>query len=438
MNRILCVILVLIFGSCQNDKTNKGEKFTDNLTDLENEIIQVFSDVDSLLAIDNGRFWNNKLSGPIILIEPESRVFYSNENNATKDFKPIHSIFTDTLPSEVIIANTAIDWEGKRWSMVMLPLPKDETSRNNLIIHELFHRLQPSIGFDNLQEMDNSHLDTYNGRLLLKLELEALEEALKSGDHDTRLRHIENALMFRKRRQNSPAIRSAENSLELNEGLAEYTAIMLSRRNADEMKAHLIQDKSDFYSNPTFVRSFAYHTIPIYGYILSSIKPNWHLELYRDTDLSAYLIKAFGIDDPKDLSVDRIVEQFDYNYSQIEMEETQREKIRIERITKFKIKFTEKPTLELPFQNMKIAFDPRNITPIENLGMVYPNLSITDNWGILTVDNGALLASDWSKVTVSEPIMVSDSLVKGDGWQLKLNPEWIVKATDKEYKLVIK
>jgi len=55
-----------------------------------------------------------------------------------------------------MVANTAFDWNDKRWSMIMLPLPKDNVSRNNLIIHELFHRVQPGIGFEKIQEADNS------------------------------------------------------------------------------------------------------------------------------------------------------------------------------------------------------------------------------------------------------------------------------------------
>jgi hypothetical protein len=435
MKRILYILILLVLGSCQNNKVRHTDKTNNNLTEVEKRIAQTFSDVDSLLKIDNGKFWNKELYGPIIFIEPETRVFYANENNADNSFEKIGNIYKDSLPADVNIANTALNWNNKRWTMVMLPLPTDRNSRNNLIIHELFHRIQPTIGFENLQEMDNGHLDTYDGRLLLKLELEALEKALLTNDKIERLNHIQNALTFRSQRHKTEDVKKAENALELNEGLAEYTGIMLSGRNASEMKTHLSESKSNFYTNPTFVRSFAYQTIPNYGYLLSSKKTNWHREINSDSNLTDYFTNAFGIEIPKDKSIVNITKEFDYNFQQIQEEENEREKLRIERIANLKSKFLEKPTLELPFRNMNISFDPRNITPLENVGTVYPNLRVTDDWGILTVENGALLASDWSKVTVSAPNEISDELVSGDGWKLELSSEWKVQNTGTQFKL---
>jgi hypothetical protein len=435
MKIFIPILLLAFIFSCQNNKSDKSNPLSNGLSELENEIRQTFSAVDSLLAIDNGKFWQKQLYGPIIMIDPESRLFYANENNHHEDFKKVGPIYTDTMPQDMMVANTAFDWEDKRWSMIMLPLPKDKVSRNNLVIHELFHRIQPSIGFEQIQEISNTHLDTYEGRLLLKLELQALEEALKSKDDTERIKHIENALTFRNRRQTSPDIKNAENSLELNEGLAEYTAIMLSGRKPHELKSHLIESKNEFYLNPTFVRSFAYHTIPIYGYLLSSEKPNWHKEIDIDTNLSDYFVKNFDVVVDNSVPIQEIIEPFEYNYEKIVAEESERERKRLEKIEKLKRKFTQAPILELPFQNMNISFDPRNITPLESLGTVYPNLRVTDNWGMLTVTNDALLAIDWSKVTVSEPDEISNELVKGDGWQLELAEGWKVEKTDGKYKI---
>jgi len=438
MNKVLYILIFIVFSSCLNDKSKQSDKSTDNLTVQEKLISQSFSDVDSLLTIDNGKFWGKNLYGSLIFIEPKTRVFYSNENNATNSFNAVGSMYKDTLPNDINIANTAIDWNNKRWSMVMLPLPTEKISRNNLIIHELFHRLQPEIGYESLQELDNGHLDIYNGRLLLRLELQALEEALKSSEETIKLNHIKNALAFRRKRHETIEIKKAENSLELNEGLAEYTAIMLSGRGENDMRKHLIESKNNFYTNPTFVRSFAYQTIPIYGYLLSSMKPNWHKEIDRNTNLIEYFIDAFQIESNDIKSIEQVAEQNNYQYQLIVKEETEREEKRIEKIAQLKTKFIESQTLELPFQNMNISFDPRNITPLEDFGTVYPNLRVTDNWGILTVENGALLASNWSKVTVSEPTEISNELVKGDGWQLELNIEWKVEKIDNKFKLIKK
>jgi len=36
--------------------------------------------------------------------------------------------------------------------------------------------------------------------------------------------------------------------------------------------------------------------------------------------------------------------------------------------------------------------------PIENKGTVYPNIRVTDKWGILSVDSGALMSINWDKI----------------------------------------
>lgn len=432
MSKIFYAVILIVLGACQNKKTKPFENSHLHLTEEERTILQTFSDVDSLLDIDSGKFWNKEIYGPILFIDPATRVFYSNTNNAYKSFYQIGTIYTDTLPPDMNIANTAIDWDNKRWSMVMLPLPSEKTARNNLVIHELFHRLQPEIGFENFHESENGHLDTYQGRLLLRLELEALDKALHGPE---RSEHIQNALYFRGKRQKTNEMKDAENTLELNEGLAEYTATMLSGRNVDQMKSYLRQSKTEFLSNPTFVRSFAYQTVPFYGYLLSFNHPNWHKEIKANTNLTDFFIRAFQTDIDMDRSLKEVDKQYGYGYQRIENEEMEREKKRIEKIAKLKDKFIEGPTLELSFLHMNISFDPRNITPLENLGTVYPNLKIIDDWGILTVENGALMASDWSKVIVTAPTLIEDGIVEGDGWKLELEPKWMVIQRDAEYTL---
>jgi len=46
--------------------------------------------------------------------------------------------------------------------------------------------------------------------------------------------------------------------------------------------------------------------------------------------------------------------------------------------------------MKIFLENMSISFDPRNLVPLDDVGTVYPNLRITDNWQILSVDSGAL------------------------------------------------
>jgi hypothetical protein len=79
---------------------------------------------------------------------------------------------------------------------------------------------------------------------------------------------------------------------------------------------------------------------------------------------------------------------------------------------------------------MNVSFDPGNLIPLENYGTVYPNLRITDNWGILTVEGGALLSSDWTKVIVTVPEESNTNKVRGKGWTLELKSDQYVIIRD--------
>jgi hypothetical protein len=81
---------------------------------------------------------------------------------------------------------------------------------------------------------------------------------------------------------------------------------------------------------------------------------------------------------------------------------------------------------------MHVQFDPRNLQPLGDAGTVYPNLRISDDWGILDTKNGALMKPDWSAVIVVAPPASTGSSLKGDGWTLELKPGWkIVPGTRK-------
>jgi len=319
--------------------------------------------------------------------------------------------------------------------MVKLPLPEDKASRGSLIFHELFHRIQPKIGFDSLYQKDNKHLDTYIGRVLLKLELETLKTALDAKNNNSLKLHLSNALTFRSLRQSNNKKKEAENSLEINEGLAEYTGAMFSGRNNEEMKNHFKSNIDKFYKNETFVRSFAYQTIPVYGYLLTNSKKNWHKEINKYTNLTDYFIASFEADVSKK-TYQQVASNDQYRLEEIEKNETIRENEKLKKLKDYKETFLQKPTLQINFIKMSISFNPNNISPLENFGTVYPTLRVTDNWGVLTVTKGALLSSNWSNVIVTEPQKISNIIVEGDGWKLELNESWEVKKTGRKYSLL--
>ena len=105
--------------------------------------------------------------------------------------------------------------------------------------------------------------------------------------------------------------------------------------------------------------------------------------------------------------------------------------------TEYKDKFIEQPHLEISFQKMNASFDPRNIIPLEDKGTVYPKIRITDNWGILTVTNGALMSPGWDKISVRIPTQFREANVIGDGWILELNQGFIVQKDSASHNYIL-
>lgn len=425
-------IITLLFMFIQSSFGQKISTFQDSIATYFNEI--------KVEANKHQQMWATDLYGPMLLVNPNSRQLFANFSDTAGILKQDGKIYSGILPNEINIANTAINWNGRRWAMIMLPLPVNKQDRINLLAHELFHVSQPSLGFQ-LFNTENNHIDQKDGRIYLRLELEALKKIIQTTNEIERKTHLTNALTFRKYRYSLyPGADTTENLLELNEGLAEYTGSVISGRNEKQSIEHFMQSINSFLSNPTFVRSFAYQTIPIYGYLLDNTKKGWNREITIKTNLTDYFIKVFDISLPNDLkkTTDLILNQ--YNGEVIISEEKTREEKTKKLIAEYKSKFITQPHFELVFEQMNVSFDPRNIMPIEDKGTVYPNIRVTDNWGILTVENGALMSSNWDKISVTIPVKNENKNISGDGWTLELKDGYSVTKNENtgNYKLTKK
>ncbi|MDR2972956.1 MAG: hypothetical protein LBU83_13705 [Bacteroidales bacterium] len=404
---------------------------------VPDDIPTIFSEIKSATK-KNKSLWDKDLYGAILLIDPQTRQIFANEPDETGLLKPDGSIYTGILPENISFANTAIDWNGKSWAMICLPLPEDEYERIDLLSHELFHKAQPSLGFT-LNNADNNHLDLKDGRIYIRLELEALKRAIQSSSEEEKQQHLTDALVFRKYRNLLyPETDAIENLLELNEGIASYTGLIISGRNEKQSTEYIVNGINYFYNYPTFVRSFAYFTIPAYGYLLYNKDKNWNKNIKNTTDLADFFTKAFNINVSTDLAKTVEIISDNYNGKSIIQEETDREENNRKIIAEYKSKFIEMPHFELQFENMSISFDPRNIMGLEDKGTVYPNIRITDKWGILTVENGALMSPNWDKITITNPINTENKKISGDGWTLELSDGYILEKeeTNGNYKLI--
>ncbi|MGH1516624.1 hypothetical protein [Chryseobacterium sp. JK1] len=406
------IIIALLFLGIESIKAQERRRLKDS--------ISIFFDDIKTASKKNIRLWNKDLYGPMMIVNPKTREIFANESDTANTLKLNGGIYSGALPARINIANTAINWNGKRWAMIMLPLPEQKQNRINLLAHESFHRIQPSLGFT-LNNTENNHLDQKNGRIYLRLELEALKKAIQARSRGDQQQYLTDALTFRKYRHalysNSA---ETENSLELNEGIAEFTGVIVSGRNKAQTKAFFLNGIDDFFKNPTFVRSFAYHTVPVYGYLLYRKNSDWNKKVTAKTDLTDVFINEFAINIPANLEtkIDEISNR--YNGAAIIDEETVREEKTKALIAEYKALFIDRPHFEIKFEKMNVSFDPRNIVPIDNKGTVYPTIRVTDLWGVLTVEKGALMSPNWDRISISNPVAIDGKKISGDGWKLDL------------------
>jgi hypothetical protein len=410
---------------------------TAQITDVPTETVSGYFDAIREATRPYNSLWDKDLYGGLLLVNPNTREVFANEPDKNGALTKDGEIYKGILPYEINIANTAIEWNGNKWAMVILPLPEDKIHRISLLAHELFHVIQPELDFV-IPGTDNGHLDTKNGRIYLRLELEALKSSVLAQTKKDKIEHLTNALIFRKyRNQLFPETALAENSLELNEGLAEYTGQTVSGLNRHEnAKEHFTKNINQFVKFPTFVRSFAYQTIPVYGYLLSDIKKEWNKEITNQTNLAEYFIKSFQIKLPNDLKLAISTIESKYNAEIILSEETEREEKNNKLIAEYRTKFVIHAHFDILLEQTSISFNPTNLISLDSLGTVYPTMRITDKWGILTVENGALLSPKWKKVTLSEPAEITEQRITGDGWTLELKQGYILLKENQNYVLI--
>lgn len=390
------------------------------------DTVSIFFDELKTASKKNIGLWNKDLYGPMILIDPKTRELFANEPDLEGILKGNGTTYSGILPAAVNIANTAVNWGGKRWAMAMLPLSENKENRINLLAHESFHSIQPSLGFT-LNNAENNHLDQKKGRIYLRLELEALKQAIHSNSEKEMKQHLTSAFTFRKYRKTLyKGSETTENLLELNEGIAEFTGLIVSGRNKEQARSSLLNGIDGFMKNPTFVRSFAYYTTPVYGYLLYQKDPDWNKKIDAKTNLTSYFSKALDIRIQADLQKEVKKRSDHYNGQSIIKEETEREEQTKRLIAEYKLKFIQQPHFEIKFEKMNVSFDPRNIMPVEDLGTVYPNIRITDLWGILTIENGALMSPNWDKISISNPVKTENRKVSGDGWTLELKDGYTI------------
>ncbi len=387
-----------------------------------------FAEANEVFARDDSQLWGISLAGPLIFADVKTRMVVANQVDEEGLLNRQGDVFVGTLPQGKAIANTALHWGGVHWAMVMWPLPEDEFNRQALMAHESWHRVQDQLGFAS-SGADNSHMDSLQGRIWLQMEWRALAAALQADEDEAQRTAIRDALIFRAHRRSLfEAAAAAEREMEMHEGVAEYTGMKLAAKDdATAIGAAVAALKDKPGSLPTFVRSFAYVSGPAYGLLLDKYSESWRQDA-ADADFGELLAAATGVFRlPENLAAEAERNASGYAGEELILAENKRETERREQQAKFKQQFVDGVVVRIPLRQMRMSFNPNNITPFEEHGTVYGTITVSDVWGELTAEEGCLVAKDWRMVTVAAGDSPQAGMTSGPGWKLKLKPGWAIK-----------
>lgn len=384
----------------------------------------VFAQAELLCDADGGRLWGASLCGPIMLVDPKTRRIVASHADAKGALGKLDDVFVGQLPPDALAANTAVEWSGTRWTQMLWPLPEEEGKRATLIAHEMFHRLQPALPIAAAKGGENPHLDTLEGRYLLQLEWRALATALQADNRTARRDAAADALAFRAERyRRFPDAAQDEAALEINEGLAEYSGVMIGNATPEARLEAALHDLRSHVGDASFVRSFAYATGPAYGMLLDEFAEGWRTQLgTTPTDLGSRLRDSARIEVVAG-EARLAAAAARYDGATLRDVETRREQRRLAQLERNQARFIKGPVLTLDLQHMSVQFNPSNLQSLDGLGTVYPTMRVTDDWGRLEVEDGAVMRSDWKAVILAAPD-VSGPEPRGPGWKLTLKPGW--------------
>jgi len=334
--------------------------------------------------------WRHTLCAPVVIVDPADGGIVTSQ--------PAPG------PLPAVRANTAFDWMGTPWVMVLRPLPSDPAERANLLFHESFHVHQRALGFAPNANVAG-HLSSWQARASIRLEWAELAQALDSTGQE-RMQHVRRALGFRARRlQGQPQAAADERALMRHEGLASYTGVALS---GDPVRLAL-QELASGAGRSSLARSFAYASGPAWGLLLDDLRPDWKSALANGDDLPD-LVPLSPL-----VSADAGAEE-----RRIVAEEQAREAEATRRLSAALAQTADDRALRLPLSKMGMDFDPNRVGTAPDQSQLYWKITLRDAWGTVSVDGAPLrLSADYRMAFVPWPLPADARLTLSKGWRVQ-------------------
>lgn len=400
-----------------------------------------------ILDKDAGKLWGEKIWAENVLVLDNDNTIYSlypfpgSENTGS-------GLYSRKAPANTLSQTNSVQpYEGREYAVIMTSYLNDSSST---IIHELFHVLQSSK--IKLSGDPVGYLDNYDAREWLRLEYQALRNALKAAQDKQKkgaiTQMLEDALRYRKLRQASYAtFLDKELQIETLEGLANYTGYKLSTV-ANKYQEAILEIKRREQS-PTYTRPFPYATGLAYGLLFDHLGLKWKSGLSHPYNfLQIYETLCTRIDTSKT----RISEANQRNnYAAIHEEELIRKQENEKNLAYYTDMLVNKPTLKVTVTDVKFSssFDMNGTLVLGDKGIVYSRIKGVDrsgkNFGNFTTlpgkeklgYSGVLGLPGGLIFLFPLPQSIEGNLIKGEFYEIELHPGWAVKKINDKGDLEI-
>ena len=397
-----------------------------------------------ILFTENGKLWGENIWSDNILVLGFDNTIYTTK--PLQDSKTSDSIiYYKKIPENTLgFSNAAQKYNGKEYAVVLTNYLDDNSAT---IIHELFHVLQHK--HISLNGNPIQYLDNYDAREWLRLEYQALKNALNAINHKKEKieigKYATDAVLFRKVRQSKyKEYLQKEIEIETSEGLANYTGFILSTYPNKYEKA--ISEINQREQAQTYTRPFPYATGPAYGLIFDYLKINWKIGLDTTYNFlkiyeTKYLKKEIKIND----EILKLAQQRN-NYQEIHQQELDR-KVKNEKIINYYSNvFIKNPTLTVKLVDDLYGrtFDMNGTIILKDKGIVYSMIKGVDgsknNFGDFSTIkgkeklgvSGVLYSFDGTVFTFPKPIEIEKNRIIGKYYEIELNEGWeVVKVNEK-------
>ena len=385
---------------------------------------EFFKEAQALCERDGGRLWGVSICAPMVIADRQTQTI------ATSRPAP-----DGARPQLLGLVNAPIEWGGVKWGAYAWEFVVNRTARerNELLLHELFHVVQPQLGLG-VAALAPEHLDAADGRYWLRLEWRALARALRESGEQRNVA-VCDALAFRQaRRLIYPTGVENERAQEIAEGLAAYTGTVLAAPSPTDAIAGALTLLANAEAGESYVRTFAYISGPAYGLLLDASSPGWTRRVRSTDDLGTLVMRALGVQPAPDATASATR----YGGAELRASEQKREQERQERLAELRGRFVDGPILRIPGGGSGMS-DSRGAVVIPGIGTVYFGaFRASGSWGTLEAEKGVLVATDGSFRRVPAPVRRDDGTFAGDGWTFKAAPGWIVRegARRGDYEVV--